>query len=1007
MSRQLSTKKATLCPTCKQPFQDNNGLSQHYAWQGGKCTKRPTVYSMLSSGQANNDRILQDYNHQSTLLQRIKDQDRNINAPAKRSRTDNLPHLPSMSALAMDRGSTNASRMYLEQMEDNLFGESTWDPFPDDSTDVLDLEETPIAAKYACALPPPVLYQVHMEHVIRSHRVVDLGLFDDINDVIKQHVDRGVVIKGSKFYKRDQLVNLLTNAYNLHHLRPTIVSVSIKDNSKRASVAVFDVKAQILSILHDKRIMQKENFAKDYDIFSGKPTTSVTHFGEIHTGTAWEPARAMYCGDDEENFPLALCAFYDKTNLDVIGELACAPFLIVPSFLNGKARRLREFTRVLGYIPNLSHGSSSCSTQSAEKNLQDEHNCLRLIMEQIAKIHKEGGIKTMVMGRKVTVKVWLHHVAGDIVGQNDLTGTFNCHGRTNCPINRCWCPYELLDSTNPQCKFFTVQDVETARKSKGGMRSISKYDIVSCFEGVPLANMIYGIYFSVPTEMLHVNGTGLLKYMFIAATDLIGPNESKKKEKEEMDNLHMQLVEDANRQSEKDLPRMSARSGPSNPVKCTGGERVGNFAVYGVAASTTTGMTLLRPGWTKNKISQTDYLQCIKQVLAYHKWVHQHNPIGEVETCQEIVSNTMSLIQHCFPRGEGQGYKLPKVHAFVTMPQNIMKFGCGDNFSGETGERQLKSVVKDLAKTTQRRPEVFAEQLATRMYEENVLNHAYKYSVMPALSMEYERVKRMDDDDVAFRGKYTLTIGATDHHGRGKYTVEWHNPKRDKLSIDVSEVVKIAITKFATKYDWHGQFSITGYTEMKKKFEDLDSPTTFHANELISGKPWYDWAMVQFYEVGHEEEDSVCPAKILGFFQYNDAGMPTPHLVDELQHSPAFIYHNSIKDETQYAVVVTSENYLPWYEIEQDFISPFHLGSLEKCLFIVDVSCIISPLCVFQDYGGTGHNTRRHFAILPYRKWGKFFSDLIEYEGDEDDGRSDHEHSEDSGDDEDSSLLTC
>ena len=118
--------------------------------------------------------------------------------------------------------------------------------------------------------------------------------------------------------------------------------------------------------------------------------------------------------------------------------------------------------------------------------------------------------------------------------------------------------------------------------------------------------------------------------------------------------------------------------------------------------------------WCYQEKRHPDHFFHLVQVLAYHKWVHQHNPIGEVENCQEIVSNTMSLIQHCFPRGEGQGYKLPKVHAFVTMPQNIMKFGCGDNFSGETGERQLKSVVKDLAKTTQRRPEVFAEQLATR-----------------------------------------------------------------------------------------------------------------------------------------------------------------------------------------------------------------------------------------------------------------------------------------------------
>jgi hypothetical protein len=46
---------------------------------------------------------------------------------------------------------------------------------------------------------------------------------------------------------------------------------------------------------------------------------------------------------------------------------------------------------VLGYIPNLGYGKGKAKKQTAEMKLQDEHNCLFLITNQITKIHDKGG----------------------------------------------------------------------------------------------------------------------------------------------------------------------------------------------------------------------------------------------------------------------------------------------------------------------------------------------------------------------------------------------------------------------------------------------------------------------------------------------------------------------------------------------------------------------------------------------------------------------------------------
>jgi spore coat protein CotF len=46
------------------------------------------------------------------------------------------------------------------------------------------------------------------------------------------------------------------------------------------------------------------------------------------------------------------------------------------------------------------------------------------------------------------------------------------------------------------------------------------------------------------------------------------------------------------------------------------------------------------------------------------------------------------------------------------MIYNIQCFGCAGNFSGQTGERALKNIVKDHAQQTQQRVNVFASQCA-------------------------------------------------------------------------------------------------------------------------------------------------------------------------------------------------------------------------------------------------------------------------------------------------------
>jgi hypothetical protein len=59
------------------------------------------------------------------------------------------------------------------------------------------------------------------------------------------------------------------------------------------------------------------------------------------------------------------------------------------------------------------------------------------------------------------------------------------------------------------------------------------------------------------------------------------------------------------------------------------------------------------------------------------------------------------MIKECFPRIEGWGWNLPKMHVFAKMPHYMLKFGSVNNSSGQIGERALKGIVKVHAERTQ------------------------------------------------------------------------------------------------------------------------------------------------------------------------------------------------------------------------------------------------------------------------------------------------------------------
>ena len=262
------------------------------------------------------------------------------------------------------------------------------------------------------------------------------------------------------------------------------------------SVPVFDIKAVILSMLHDTRRMQSSNFASAYDIFTGICTKDENNYlDEIHTGALWSIACDHYCHDNENAFPLALLCFYDKTHTDLHGALSCAPFIATFSFFNEAARGKDDFYAILGYIPNLSYGSGKSSTKEARDKLNDEHLCLRLITDQILELSQ--GFDTVVLGRSVTIKPWIHFIAGGTSGHNNLVGQYN--SSQAFPYRDCSCLLAQMSDPIAQCKLITVLDFSTT-KLCNKLADLSLHNIDNAFHDILFGDLVHGIFGCVPAK---------------------------------------------------------------------------------------------------------------------------------------------------------------------------------------------------------------------------------------------------------------------------------------------------------------------------------------------------------------------------------------------------------------------------------------------------------------------------------------------------------------------------
>ena len=224
----------------------------------------------------------------------------------------------------------------------------------------------------------------------------------------------------------------------MHHFKAEMVNVSIS-RGRVAGVVVFDFVSIICNMLSDSRIFCPENIAHGYNMWNGGIGEPSEIYGEVHTGTKFQEARDYFIGGSDQ-FPLPLITFYDKTHTDNKGALSAAPFNITLAFLNIETRMKSYAQFPIGIIPNLKYGLSSDESITPMEGINDEQECLYLILKKLIDIEKSKGFELEILGVKVTGRPWIHLSIGDIAGHQSMLACYaDNSGKTKRPNRMCRC----------------------------------------------------------------------------------------------------------------------------------------------------------------------------------------------------------------------------------------------------------------------------------------------------------------------------------------------------------------------------------------------------------------------------------------------------------------------------------------------------------------------------------------------------------------------------------------
>ena len=406
---------------------------------------------------------------------------------------------------------------------------------------------------------------------------------------------------------------------------------------------------------------------------------------------------------------------------------------------------------------------------------------------------------------------------------------------------------------------------------------------------------------------------------------------------------------------------------------------------------------------TEGKCNFKNFVHLIEMLLCFHGWYKSNMAFKwDIDKETAMLTSIRIMLHHLkltFPRNEGNGWKLQKFHEIMHLPIDVTNFGSPKNFDTGIMENRLIHVGKRNEKLTQRRgPKIFTEQLGNRIYEQSLMDTAFRqlkiskstfssrneneYDIIHAEEVEDDdddtdededddEFEICEDDQNANESNYIAEASIYKdeclylsnvkmgqwifHKDRPDYIVtipthgdgtKWYlNSKIKSLSENnIPDIVVSAITKFLFENELESVECFTTLSFIPKN--KMLPKKTFRAHPNYHNKSWYDWAIVKFEpsESDKEREKLDKDNKIIPPYPYGayPSKVLTFFRVDEQKY--AVIHATDYKVSSEKDSVI-SEKWNLEYGERSEALS-------EAIIRIVRVETIIDSAFVMQETPG-------------------------------------------------------
>ena len=376
---------------------------------------------------------------------------------------------------------------------------------------------------------------------------------------------------------------------------------------------------------------------------------------------------------------------------------------------------------------------------------------------------------------------------------------------------------------------------------------MNQYEVDNAWFKLNFGGCPYGIFSAAcPVEPLHALENGIIVDCIKVMYARIGSTSSLA----ELDGLARKLTNlprqyQMSSGSDKSMPRLLWKDGLTNLTELTASCKVGIMFTIVVLSLQNEGKEYFNKVFGSSKTTN-DMRECFQMILCYWMWLKKDTfwKVGDNTTqlqATTAIRKMLARIIALWPRSEGQGWKLPKFHEQIHVPDDIADNGSPHGSHSGPLEHNHIDLVKKPTNRTQKRRVSLDKQLGERIYEKYVLQAAVNnMSVNP----------KQDPKSTSSKSKWTVSNNSSKSILKVK-------PVQGQIGIYSStgsflpspEVLKYIVDNYYTQELCEDQetiktkFSIMVFSEIKKGDIIYRAHPCYRAS-----KEWYDWVMIRWLD---------------------------------------------------------------------------------------------------------------------------------------------------------------